>query len=513
MNVKALRVALLSCVACVAALGCARERPVTITGRVVSQGQPVEGARVRWQAAPNHVLTDADGQFRLPRSASIPAGDDEPTPLITAAKVGYFIAGVPPADEIEIQLSPLPEQDQEAYAWIDPAPSDHAAENCGNCHREIYEQWQAGGHANSAANRHFLNLYDGSTWDGSDERGWSLLAEYPEGAGVCAACHAPGAPLDTLATGDLRTLAGVDSLGIHCDFCHKVQDVDLAAPGLTHGRFAMSLLRPEEGQIFFGPLDDVARHEDSFLPLQSESRFCAACHEGIVFGVPVYTTYSEWLASPARAEGKQCQSCHMRPDGQMTNIAPGAGGLERDPATLASHRLLPGGREAMLRRALTLTATAHSEPEASAIGLRVHLAAHDVGHRVPTGFVDRHLLLVVTAYDAAGQSVEPIDGPRLPSGIGAEENQPGMLFAKLLLDAEGRGPVPFWREGAMVHDTRIDPAAPQTVEFTLASTVDRVQVRLLYRRFWQTTAIEKGWPDPTLAVFDRSWSISELLSD
>jgi hypothetical protein len=481
---------------------------------VVSGGQAVEGARVRFQTARELVRTDAEGRFRLPLDDSDADKPLERPRTVTAAKPGYFIAGKAATDGMVIELESLPQHDHEGYTWVDPTPDDTRALNCGNCHGEIYEQWSSGGHAASTQNRHFLNLYDGSTWEGSAERrGWSLLAEYPEGAGVCAACHAPSAPLDTLGVGDMRELAGVDRHGIHCDFCHKVQDVNLAAPGLTHGRFAMNLLRPEDGrgQIFFGPLDDVDRHEDSYLPLQSESRFCAACHEGVVFGVPVYTTYSEWLSSPARAEGKECQSCHMRPDGQMTNVAPDAGGLERDPSTLASHRLLPGGREAMLRRAVELTTSAARDDKQAAIRLSVRLAARDVGHRVPTGFIDRHLLLVVAVEDADGESLEPIAGPRLPEWVGTEGNRPGMLFAKLLVDAEGRSPVPFWRAGTSVRDTRLDPAEPQMVEFTLPQSAARVQVRVLYRRFWQGTASDKGWPDPTLEIIDRSWSVSDLL--
>ena len=104
---------------------------------------------------------------------------------------------------------------------------------------------------------------------------------------------------------------------------------------------------------FYGPLEDAVRPGESFgqLPLYRESRYCASCHEGIVFGVHVYGTYSEWLESPARAQGVQCQGCHMAPTGRMTNIAPGHGGIARDPATLASHGF-PGNQADMLRRCL-----------------------------------------------------------------------------------------------------------------------------------------------------------------
>src|SRR5207244_7472645 len=93
--------------------------------------------------------------------------------------------------------------------------------------------------------------------------------------------------------------------------------------GVTHGRYILGLLRPAEGQLFFGPLDDVDRGEDALAPIYGESRYCASCHEGVVFGVRVYSTYSEWLDSPARREGKQCQTCHMTPTGTLTHLAPG----------------------------------------------------------------------------------------------------------------------------------------------------------------------------------------------
>ena len=194
--------------------------------------------------------------------------------------------------------------------------------------------------------RHFRNLYDCTDWH-CGRAGWGLLAEHPDGAGVCSSCHAPAVRDDDPAVFDLRKLEGVARLGVHCDYCHKVAGPGDGQLGLAHGRFYLRLLRPRSGQLFFGPLDDVDRGEDSFSPFQRDSRFCASCHEGVVFGVPVYTTYSEWLQSPARRRGQQCQDCHMAPTGRLTNFAPGHGGLDRDPATLANHRFFDGGLDAL----------------------------------------------------------------------------------------------------------------------------------------------------------------------
>src|SRR5262249_37863167 len=154
--------------------------------------------------------------------------------------------------------------------------------------------------------------------------------------------------------------------------------------GLSHGAFNLRLLRPAQGQLFFGPLDDVDRGEDSYSRLYRDSRYCASCHEGVVFGVPVYTTWSEWLERPTRAEGQQVQACHTRPSGTMTKVAPSYGGRERDPATLGNHLFFDGSREEMLRRCLKMTTRLERVTEG--LQLELVITTVGVGHRVPTGF-------------------------------------------------------------------------------------------------------------------------------
>src|SRR5262249_16657022 len=150
---------------------------------------------------------------------------------------------------------------------------------------------------------------------------------------------------------------------------------------------------------------DVDRGEDAYSPFYKESRYCAACHEGVVFGVHVYSTYSEWLDSPARRHGQHCQDCHMRPTGRMTNIAPGKGGTEADPWTRGNSPFFAGSREEMLRRCFRLSAALRREANAGRVA--VELRANGVGHRVPTGFVDRHLILVVDGLDETGTPLRP----------------------------------------------------------------------------------------------------------
>jgi hypothetical protein len=261
-------------------------------------------------------------------------------------------------------------------------------------------------------------------------------------------------------------------------------------------------LRPAEGQLFFGSLDDVDRGEDSFLPLYRESRYCASCHEGVVFGVHVYSTYSEWLESPARRAGKECQSCHMSPTGAMTNFAPGKGGIERDPHTLASHQF-PGGTPEMLRRCLKVSAVV--TPEADGLRATVEVLADDVGHRVPTGFIDRSLVLVVEPLNTAGKPLAVKTGPALSAVVGRDlTGKPGRLYAKLLLDDDGTNPAPFWKRSAEPIDTRLVPGKPDRSEFSFPKEARRVRLRLIYRRFWPQVAEEKGWNDTEIVLVDKT---------
>jgi hypothetical protein len=466
-----------------------------LSGRVLSGNEPVEGATVRFQGHILSALSKSDGAFALPVLS-------HSSSRITACKEGFFIGSCSAdADPLIVKLTRLPANDNENYAWVQPNPDPARSQNCGNCHREIYEEWSASSHACSATNRRFLNLYDGTDWQGRPHAGWSLRDDHPDGIGVCNACHAPTAPFDA----DLRSLTGDTVHGVHCDFCHKIVDASTGHVGFTHGRYGFELLRPSQGQIFFGPLDDVDRGEDAYSPLYRESRYCASCHEGVVFGVPVYTTYSEWLESPAGKEGKQCQTCHMAPTGEMTNIAPGKGGIERDPGTLANHRFFAPSQIEMLRRSLRVSAQASSGVGFVQVTIRIH--ADEVGHRVPTGFVDRNLLLVVEAFSPDGKSVPPSGGPTIPAFADHEWlGKAGKVYAKRLIDFDGNSPVPFWRAKPEVEDTRLIPGQAETLQWHFPPGSNRFRVHLIYRGFWPETAKAKNWPSNDLVVTNLEFS-------
>lgn len=468
-----------------------------LTGEVRdADGRPIPAAVVRIKGEPASVYTDAAGRFELRHP---PAAR-----RVTAWKAGYFIAGADvDAVPLVLTLRRLPAEDCERYVWIDPAPDPRSRHNCGNCHGEIYREWNASGHARAASNRRLLNLYDGSDWHGRRGIGWDLSADHPDGGAVCASCHAPTAGFND----DLTRLTGVAAHGVHCDYCHKVAGVTDGPLGLTHGRFGLRLLRPEKDQLFFGSLDDVDRAEDAYSPLYRQSRYCASCHEGVVFGVHVYSTYSEWFASPARQQGRQCQDCHMAPTGHRDNVAPGRGGIPRDPATLANHRFFDVSQEEMLRRCLKVTASA--VPENDALQVAVEVRVEGAGHRVPTGFVDRHLILVVEAFDAKGRPLPLREGDALPAAVGPTlAGRAGQLYARQLTNFDGRSPAPFWVARPEFTDTRLLPGQAERRAFRFAGSGTKVRVRLLYRRFWEEVSRTKGWPDDTLTVFEQSLRVA-----
>ena len=107
----------------------------------------------------------------------------------------------------------------------------------------------------------------------------------------------------------------------------------------------------------------------------------------------------------------------MAPTGDMTNVAPGHGGIERDPQTLGSHAFLSDGHR-MLQDCLNLLVETESRSGSDTLHVYVTVSAGHVGHRVPTGFIDRHLILVVEAFDAANKSLKLIAGPKLPQAAG-----------------------------------------------------------------------------------------------
>jgi len=496
----------------------------TITGRVLIGGQPAAGAIVKVKAASYFTLSNRDGYFELPlpddlRSSFAGKPPRNAAVRVTAAKPGYFIAGSAwRGKPITLQLRAVDLRDNPDYHWIAPHPDPAKPKQCGNCHRKIFEEWAGSSHASAASNPRFWNVYDGSTAHGGPSTGWNLLQQHPRGAGVCYSCHIPSPQPDTTLLADLRRVRDGDSVhleGVHCDFCHKIAATDLEPVGLHHGRFALQLARPvnaDQPQLF-GPLPDVDRGEDAYTPLYRSSKYCASCHEGVVFGIHAYTTYSEWQATKYARQGVQCQDCHMAPEGSMTNMAPGHGGVQRDPRTLASHRF-PGSSPVFVRRHLEFELTAARAGD-NTLAAEVRIRPQHTGHLTPTGHPSRHIILQLQGWDAAGNATSQLSGPRLPAlagdggangaSDGIVAGQAGEIYGRTLVAATGR-PAAFWDDDArFTSDTRLQPDIKHRVQFSFAAATVRIEAQLIYRRFSAYVAQQKGWQDNSHVLFRRVW--------
>jgi len=421
------RVALLLCIAVPTGLLLLLPSPKYIEGTVRDELGPVPHAKVVIKGTSVETLTDDFGRFRFPLM--------DGKWRFTASTNTHLIGG---SDTSEIVLRRLPIEDCDRYEWVAP-------ERCADCHPAIYQEWSSSAHSQSANRPAFQRAFA------------EVQRELPDGVSVCASCHAPTVPFD-VEPAKLGELSGV-----HCDFCHKIVGPGTGEYGRTHGRYQLRLLRPdpdhEPAQLFFGPLPDVDRREDGYSPFYRDSRYCASCHEGIVFGVHAYSTYSEWLKSPARRQGQECQTCHSAPTGRMSNIAPNHGGIERDPLTLAHHRLFWPDQETMLRQCVDV------QTRISNSTIDVTLTAKNVGHRVPTGFPDHEMILTVRAFDTQNRAIS----------IHRES------FRKWLVHRDDpKQPAPYWLADPSFRDTRLEPEKPRQMSFTLPDC-DRVEIELRYR--------------------------------
>ncbi|MEJ2591888.1 MAG: multiheme c-type cytochrome [Candidatus Thiodiazotropha sp.] len=166
---------------------------------------------------------------------------------------------------------------------------------CGSCHPRQWEDWQTSLHSKTVG----AGLM------------WQLHLMDQAQANRCLDCHAPlaeqkalmavrfgwpGAPTQPTPAYVDETL---DQQGLVCAACHVrkhrrfgPQARTAAPPGRQpHGGFTPS---------------------DAFM----DSRFCASCHQFPEEGPRVNgklqeDTYAQWLASPAAAQKRQCQDCHM----------------------------------------------------------------------------------------------------------------------------------------------------------------------------------------------------------
>jgi hypothetical protein len=453
---------------------------------------------------------------------------------------------------VAIELVQYHAEDHPEYQWLSALSDEGEGENqgCIVCHSRgsdldydlPVDEWLSDAHSQSAHNPRFLTMYLGTDLEGraspqttlwvdrdygpqplppdseSPYYGPGYKLDFPESAGNCGACHLPIAAADDPHGADPTSITGVASEGVTCDFCHKIRDVILdpsTGRPVDHrpGVLSIRLNRPAEGHQFFaGPFDDVAPGEDTFSPLQRDSRICAPCHFGTFWETVIYNSFGEWLDSPYSDPdtGKTCQDCHMPATGGVFFARPDKGGLRREHTPLPSHRMPGASDPNLLENAVSLDLTVARD--VGSIIATVTITNDQTGHHVPTDSPLRHLILLVTAQDRDGRPLDLVEGSVVPDwgGVGNPDEGyyaglPGKAFAKVLME-EWTKVVPtgaYWNPTRVIEDNRIEAFGSDTSSYRFTADDQeavRVSAELIFRRAFRKLMDQKGWSDPDLIM-------------
>jgi hypothetical protein len=283
------------------------------------------------------------------------------------------------------------------------------------------------------------------------------------------------------------------------------------APGVRSAK----VLRPPPGDnIFFGPYDDI-HDPDTYLPLFSESQYCAPCHQFAFWGTPIYESYEEWLASPYATAGVTCQDCHMPPSGDTQFARTEVGGLQHPPESIPGHFQLGATDEDFLRDTISMSVL--TQERYGQLSVTVSLTNTGAGHHVPTDFPGRQMILVVSAVDSQEEPLTLVDGPTVPAWGGEQAGLPGVGYAKVLKDIQsGEAPVvSYWKQSTIMSDNRLPALGSESSRYTFRSPSSDgelvVSARLIFRRIFQDIAEQKGWdiPDITMKEIIHTISIPE----
>lgn len=478
---------------------------------------PVASARVRIQGKNDFVLTGQDGRFSL--VSDLPNGTNV---TMTAGKQGWFnvarsmyVGGT--IDTIAIDT--LPNGDNANYVFNGPA-------YCDNCHERLAEQWHESRHSKSVVSPMFLQTYNGTDVNGTPGVYPGFKLDFPNEGGDCGDCHAPSAALRSPGNTEINDLflSGypypVDTNGVHCDFCHKIDSVEVNYATGVNGSIFMR--RPPTGfnrDINFGQFDDVTSFwmGGTYNPNIEKSAFCSGCHQyANLNGVIVDDTYDSWAASPYAAQGRQCQDCHMKPNSDSL-FASGIGGphaVLRDSNRIYN-QYFRGTTAEFLDASAHWFVGAHVSENQLIVETRITNSG--AGHKLPTGVSFRNMLVVVTAMDGSDRLVR-ISGDTVPhfAGIGDPANGnysglPGKAYALITRDSTtGQSPAPNWLATDILYDSRIPAQTTDTTRIIFDRSghlTASVRIQWLYRAVFKPWADAKGWDMREYVLADTLFNV------
>ena len=329
--------------------------------------------------------------------------------------------------------------------WFDPNTNEKEGKlilkNCSSCHIAYYKEWKDDKHSMSQNNPLFLAVYK------------QFKEDHPNENGNCALCHNPEAAVENNLDLNNAVRAGLKPAstktnGISCDFCHKIESVD--QDPLKKGVAGLNILRVCKGMkdIRFGPIKDPIQPSDKeelkYNSLYKTSLYCAKCHDSSNGNVQIYSTFTEWLNSPASKRGVQCQTCHMAPRNDVNTIVdnPDVKHKIRPYYQIHSHSFLTEDPHAFRKKYVDLKIVGACRRRAldnghDVITVTATVSNNNFGHSFPTGSTMRNAILLIEAKDQNGNNLKLVKGPRLPNLAGDLQGKPGKLFAKILSETSG----------------------------------------------------------------------------
>ncbi len=248
--------------------------------------------------------------------------------------------------------APIPAVDEETLSLYPTAAQ------CGECHKQIYEEWSSSQHAYASISPMFHKF----------EQKFQQLTQGTVGT-FCVRCHQQvGTQLGEARETPLWARSQISREGVSCITCHRVKE----NYGKVNGE-----RRVEPGKIYepvYGSgeksvLKDVLANKKTYLVKTgtdgrgndihkgmitkdqiTKSEFCVSCHQVAVnLGIKLEIVWDQYRDSPARKAGVSCQDCHMgkvpgKPEGYATAPSAIVGGKEINPGRKhANHRFIGPG--------------------------------------------------------------------------------------------------------------------------------------------------------------------------
>jgi hypothetical protein len=232
------------------------------------------------------------------------------------------------------------------------------AAQCGECHKQIYEEWSSSQHAYASISPMFHKF----------EQKFQDLTQGTVGT-FCVRCHQQvGTQLGESRETPLWERSLISREGVSCITCHRVKE----QYGKVNGE-----RRVEPGKIYepvYGSgeksvIKDVLANKETYSVKTgsdgrgndihsgmitndqiTKSEFCVSCHQVAVnLGIKLEIVWDQYRDSPARKAGVTCQDCHMgkvagKPEGYTTAPSAIVGGKEINPGRKhANHRFIGPG--------------------------------------------------------------------------------------------------------------------------------------------------------------------------